>query len=179
VPNQEPIVGIPGFEAFEISGKQEVVTSCRLRDKPTCPNCKSAGPHRRKDLVKRRIQHASIGPRAHYLVVHVPKWSCRCGRDFRQRIPGVLPYQRATELFKEELVERHEHGHTLSRIQQSQDVSWATTERWVHQRYAHRVSHHAERVAPRMLGIDEHFFTRKDGYATTSAGRPWRHRRWS
>jgi hypothetical protein len=38
-----------------------------------------------------------------------------------------------------------------------------------HHRYAHRVSHHAERVAPRTLGIDEHFFTRKDGYATTFA----------
>lgn len=170
MPNREPIVGIPGFEAFEITGtKQVVTTTCKLHDKPTCPGCKSVGPHRRKDLVKRRIRHASIGTRAHWLVVHVPKWSCRCGRYFRQRVPGVLPYQRATEQFKEEVVERHEHGHTLSRIQQSHDLSWATTERWVHQRYAHRVSHQAERVAPRVLGIDEHFFTRKDGFATTFA----------
>jgi len=169
VPTQEPIVGIPGFEAFEIRGKQEVTTTCRLRDKPTCPDCKSVGPHRRKDLVKRRIRHTSIGARAHWLVVHVPKWSCRCGRYFRQRVPGVLPYQRATEQFKEEVVERHEHGHSLSRIEQSHDISWATTERWVHQRYAHRVSHQAERVAPRVLGIDEHFFSRKDGFATTFA----------
>lgn len=170
MPNQEPIVGIPGFEAFEITGtKQVVTTTCKLHDKPTCPGCKSVGPHRRKDLVKRRIRHTSIGARAHWLVVHVPKWSCRCGRYFRQRVPGVLPYQRATEQFKEEVVERHEHGHSLSRIEQSHDLSWATTERWVHQRYAHRVSHQAGRVAPRVLGIDEHFFTRKDGFATTFA----------
>lgn len=170
MPNQEPIVGIPGFEAFEITGtKQVVTTTCTLHDKPTCPGCKSRGPHRRKDLVKRRIRHTSIGSRAHWLVVHVPKWSCRCGRYFRQRVPGVLPYQRATEQFKEEVVERHEHGHSLSRIEQTHDISWATTERWVHQRYAHRVSQHAERVAPRVLGIDEHFFTRKDGFATTFA----------
>src|SRR5690348_12323960 len=31
------------------------------------------------------------------------------------------------------------------------------------------ISHQAERVAPKILGIDEHFFTRKDGYATTFA----------
>jgi len=168
VPNREPIVGIPGFEAFEMTGtKQVVTTTCKLHDKPTCPGCKSEGPHRRKDLVRRRIRHTSIGARAHWLVVHVPKWSCRCGRYFR--VPGVLPYQRATEQFKEEVVERHEHGHSLSRIEQSHDISWATTERWVHQRYAHRVSQHAERVAPRVLGIDEHFFTRKAGYATTFA----------
>jgi transposase len=81
----------------------------------------------------------------------------------------VLRYQRATEQFKEEVVERHEHGHSLARIEQSHGISWATTERWVHQRYAHRVSHHAERVAPRVLGIDEHFFSRKAGFATTFA----------
>jgi hypothetical protein len=95
VPTQEPIVA---FEAFEITGtKQVATTSCELRDKPTCPGCKSAGPHRRKDPVKRRIRHASVGARQHWLVVHVPTWNCRCGRYFRQRAPGVLPYQRATE----------------------------------------------------------------------------------
>ena len=169
MPNREPIVGIPGFEAFEITGKQEVTTTCRLRDKPTCPGCKSEGPHRRKDLVRRRIRHTSIGARPHWLVVHVPKWRCRCGRHFRQRVPGVLPYQRATEKFKEEVVERHEHGHSLSRIRDSHRISWATTERWVHHTYSLRVSHQAERVAPKVLGIDEHFFTRKDGFATTFA----------
>ena len=169
MPNREPIVGIPGFEALEITGKQEVTTTCRLRNTPTCPGCKSEGPHRRKDLVPRRIRHTSIGTRPHWLVVHVPKWSCRCGRYFRQRVPGVLPYQRATEKFKEEVVERHEHGHSLSRIEQSHDISWATTERWVHQLYSRRVSHQAERVAPKVLGIDEHFFTRKHGFATTFA----------
>jgi transposase len=74
-----------------------------------------------------------------------------------------------TEKFKEEVVERHEHGHSLSRIRDSHRISWATTERWVHQRYSLRVSHQAERVAPKVLGIDEHFFTRKDGFATTFA----------
>ena len=107
MPNREPIVGIPGFEELEITGtKQVVTTTCELKDdKPACPGCKSVGPHRRKDLVKRRIRHTSIGTRTHWLVVHVPKWSCRCGRYFRQRVPGVLPYQRATEQFKEEVLD--------------------------------------------------------------------------
>jgi transposase len=67
------------------------------------------------------------------------------------------------------ILERHEHGHSLSRIHDSHDLSWATTERWVQQRYQHRVSQRAERVAPRVLGIDEHFFSRKQGFATTFA----------
>jgi hypothetical protein len=114
VPNREPIVGIPGFEAFEITGtKQVVTTTCKLHDKPTCPGCKSAGRHRRKDLVKRRIRHTSIGMRAHWLVVHVPKWSCRCGRYFRQRVPGVLPYvsDRITDPCARRFSIAHELGH--------------------------------------------------------------------
>ena len=66
-------------------------------------------------------------------------------------------------------MERHEHGHSLSRIRDSHRISWATTERWVHQRYSLRVAQQAQRVAPKVLGIDEHFFTRKAGFATTFA----------
>jgi transposase len=169
MPRSEPIVGLPGFETIEVAGSEEVTTTGRVAQPPVCPDCRSEGPHRRKDLVRRRIRHTSIGARAHWLVLSVPKWHCRCGRYFRQRVPGVLPYQRVTEKFKEEVVERHEHGHSLSRIRDSHRISWATTERWVHHIYARRVSHQAERVAPKVLGIDEHFFTRKQGYATTFA----------
>jgi len=169
MPRSEPIVGLPGFETIDVAGSLEVTTTGRLVQAPACPSCQSQGPHRRKDLVRRRIRHTSIGARAHWLVVHVPKWRCRCGRYFRQHVPGVLRYQRVTEKFKEEVVERHEHGHSLSRIRDSHRISWATTERWVHQRYSLRVAQQAQRVAPKVLGIDEHFFTRKAGYATTFA----------
>lgn len=170
MPRSEPIVGLPGIEPVKFHGRlQQVVTTAELVGDPTCPDCQSTGPHRRKDTITRRIRHTSMGIRAHWLVIRVPKWRCRCGRYFRQRIPGVLHYQRVTEPFKEEVVERHEHGHSLARLQESHDISWATTERWVHQRYQHRVSQRAERVAPKVLGIDEHFFSRKQGFATTFA----------
>jgi transposase len=167
MPRSEPIVGLPGFETIDVAGTIEVTTTGRIAQPPACPKCASEGPHRRKDLVRRRIRHTSIGARAHWLVIHVPKWHCRCGRYFRQHVPGVRRYQRVTEKFKEEVVERHEHGHSLSRIRDSHRISWATTERWVHQMYSLRVGHQVQRVAPKVLGIDEHFFTRKDGYATT------------
>jgi len=169
MPRSEPIVGLPGFETIDVAGTVEVTTTGKLVQPPVCPSCDSEGPHRRKDRIVRRVRHTSIGARAHWLVIHVPKWLCRCGRYFRQHVPGVLPYQRVTEKFKEEVVERHEHGHSLSRIRESHRISWATTERWVQHMYSLRVSQQAERVAPKVLGIDEHFFTRKQGYATTFA----------
>jgi len=169
MPRSEPIVGLPGFETIDVAGTLEVTTTGRIAQPPACPACKSEGPHRRKDRIVRRIRHTSIGVRAHWLVIHVPKWLCRCGRYFRQHVPGVRPYQRVTEKFKEEVVERHEHGHSLSRIRDSHRISWATAERWVQHIYSLRVGHQVQRVAPKVLGIDEHFFTRKEGYATTFA----------
>ena len=65
MPRSEPIVGLPGFETIDVTGSEEVTTTGMLVQPPTCPGCRSEGPHRRKDLVVRRIRHTSIGARAH------------------------------------------------------------------------------------------------------------------
>ena len=40
-------------------------------------------------------------------------------------------------------------------------------ERWYHDLLAKKVSNSVNSPCPRVIGIDEHFFTRKKGYATT------------
>ncbi len=42
-----------------------------------------------------------------------------------------------------------------------------TIERWYHQRYQHEEKRNHSGTLPRVLGIDEHFFNKKEGYATT------------
>ena len=46
-------------------------------------------------------------------------------------------------------------------------ISPATVERWYQHHIAQKRSEMTNRPCPRVLGIDEHFFTRKKGYATT------------
>jgi transposase len=46
-------------------------------------------------------------------------------------------------------------------------VGKATIERWYHQRYWHEFKRMHTTSLPRALGIDEHFFSKKEGYATT------------
>ncbi|SBV93841.1 transposase (fragment) [uncultured delta proteobacterium] len=43
----------------------------------------------------------------------------------------------------------------------------ATVERYYHQMIVHKNSHFQNRVCPRVLGIDEHRFTRRHGFVTT------------
>jgi transposase len=46
-------------------------------------------------------------------------------------------------------------------------ISSATVERWYQHHIKKRVSELSSRPCPQILGIDEHFFSRKKGYATT------------
>jgi transposase len=102
------------------------------------------------------------------LLVHARKWKCLdCLRQFRQRLPGILPCQRASEPFREAVLRQHLDGINRSRVGRREGIGAATVER--HFRHGLR-RHFAERhslACPPVLGIDEHFFTRRKGFATT------------
>ena len=65
------------------------------------------------------------------------------------------------------MFEAHHGGVTQRKLSRTHRISATTVERWyqshINQKYKEIVS----RPCPQMLGIDEHFFTRKKGYATT------------
>jgi transposase len=109
-----------------------------------------------------------MGGRLCWLEVPGCKWLCRgCGKGFRQRFPGLLPRQRATETLRQEVFRDHWDGISRSRISQRQRIGSATVERWFQHGLRRVAAERADAVCPRVLGIDEHFFTRRKGYATT------------
>jgi transposase len=78
-----------------------------------------------------------------------------------------LPRQRATEPFRRSVCQKHFDGISRSRLSRRERLSGATIERWF-LAYLRRIA--LERTSPecpRILGIDEHFFTRRQGFATT------------
>jgi transposase len=132
-----------------------------------CPHC-DAGDLRKKAPFVRRIRHESLGQRLVWLLLRGYKYRCRgCGRYFRQRFPGLLAYQRATEPFRTEVCQDHHDGVCQSRLAQRTGLGSATIERWYHRFLQRKMAERLNDALPRVLGIDEHFFTRKDGYATT------------
>lgn len=164
----EAIIGLPGYEVTAVERTSEgVMISARYTGPISCPHCGSAKLHS-KGCYTRRVRHESWGTRRCLLVLEARKWECRgCGRAFRQRFEGILPAQRASEPLKREIFQDHWDGISRSRLARRQGIGAATVERWF-QRQLQRLS--AERKAapcPRVLGIDEHFFTRRRGYATT------------
>jgi transposase len=90
-----------------------------------------------------------------------------CGRSFRQQLPGVQPCQRASESFQQMVYQQHLDGINRSCLGRRKGIGAATVQRYFLRHLQRRARQDHPPVCPQVLGIDEHFFTRKKGYATT------------
>ena len=166
--HSEMVLGLPDYEITEIqreSGK--VCISARYTGEVACPECQSTHL-RSKGRYQRRVRHESWGLRQCELVLEARKWQCRvCGRYFRQQFPGLLKGQHATEAFRKMIFCRHWDGISRRRLSQREGIGAATVERHFQHFLSRKASELSGAACPKILGIDEHFFTRRQGYATT------------
>ena len=164
----EVVLGLPGYQVTgfrESAGR--VYIAARYEGAVWCPHCQSQRL-RLKDRRLRRPRHDSLGQRQCVLELETSKWCCKdCRRKFWQRMPGILPGKRATEPFRRSVFVRHCDGINARRLSQREEIGSATVSRWSLD-FLHREAAELEGApCPRILGLDEHFFSRKDGYATS------------
>ena len=162
------ILGLPEYEvtAMERTGRG-VRISARYTGPISCPNCGGTAL-RSKGRYVRCVRHESWGTRNCYLEVEGRKWLCKeCGRGFRQRFPGILPGRRSTEPLHRQVFQQHWDGISRSRLAERFGIGAATVERWFQDQLGRLCAERSSADCPRVLGIDEHFFSRKKGYATT------------
>lgn len=161
------LVGLPDFVIDEVFKDGGFVFRVRWEGQVACPGC--SGTHLRiKDRFRRRIRHVTIGQEPSWLEVDAHKFCCQdCGKYFNTRFPGVGRWRRHSEPFRQQVFEDHKHGIDRKCLSEQEGIGTATVERWFHELLDRKMREMADRVCPRALGIDEHFFTRKDGFATT------------
>ena len=167
MPLSESILNLPHLHIQKCEDHNPVKIEAVYLGPVKCPHCASE-QLRKKSPFERRVRHESLGERLVILILRGYKYLCqRCGRYFRQRFEGLLPYQRATEPFRSEVCRDHHDGICQSRLAQRIKLGTATIERWYHRFLERKMAERKNDLCPRLLGIDEHFFTRKDGFATT------------
>lgn len=161
------IIGFPGLEIERVVKKSDIKVWASPRRRPRCIHC-DAEELRIKATYTRTIKHTRLGNKLMTLFVRVPKYHCKqCGRYFRHRISGIRPRYRASEAFKLEVFEAHDGGVTQRKLSRTHGIGTATIERWYQRQIEIRHSEMANRNCPQVLGIDEHYFSRKHGFATT------------
>ena len=166
--NLEILLGLPGYQITGIEGVGvEVRIAARYGGPVSCAHCGGARL-RSKGRYIRQVRHENIGARHGVLELEARKWQCLdCGRYFRQRFPGIRPCQRASEAFQTMIFRHHLDGINRSRLGRREGIGAATVERYFRHGLKRQFSEWHSRRCPRVLGIDEHFFTRKKGFATT------------
>jgi transposase len=167
MPSLDCIIGLPGVELESANALGSIVVHAKTSLRPPCTHC-GAGRSRIKASFTRKLKHTRQGNRLMFLYIRSHKFLCLiCERYFNLRIPGVLPGKRSTESFRQEVYEKHHGGISQRLLSRTHGIAEATVERWYRDFNLYRVKELQGRSAPKVLGIDEHFFTRKDGYATT------------
>jgi len=160
----ETIIGLPGLKVhrkptFEVWAKPIY--------RPQCIHCQRHGLTI-KATHQRTIKHTRQGNQVMTIHLQVPKYYCQhCQRYFRHRFMGIRPRYRASEAYRLEVFEAHDGGVTQRKLSGTHQISPATVERWYRYHIDQKRSEMSNRPCPQVLGIDEHFFTRKKGYATT------------
>jgi len=161
-------MGLPDYEITAVEESAGMVRmKARFTGKVECPHC-GGEDLRLKDRRVRRLRHENWEQRATELEVESRKGLCRgCGRQFWQRMPGMQPRMRSTELFRRSVCQKHYDGISRRRLAEREQLSGATVERWFLRYLSLLAGERISRSCPQILGIDEHFFTRRHGYATT------------
>ena len=164
----EDLLGLPGYQitGSEWSGG-ELRISAHHTEPMACPQCQSTAL-RNKGSYRRRVRHENVGTRRCVLELEGRKFHCRnCGHYFRQRFPGILRWQRASEAFQKMVCRDHLDGINRSRLGRRESLGAATVERYFRRVLKRQFTALRPPRCPRILGIDEHFFTRRKGFATT------------
>jgi transposase len=164
----EAVLGLPGYQITGIEERGGQVRILAQYSGPNrCPRCEGE-ELRLKDRRSRLLRHESWGMRHVVLQLESHKWRCQhCGHHFWQRFPGILPRKRATEPFRRSVSIRHFDGISRSRLGRREGIGSATVERWFQDFLQLRVAERSGAPCPQVLGIDEHFFSRRHGYVTT------------
>lgn len=164
-----PVLGLPDLELESIEYAENIYINAVFKGRPQCPHC-SSGHLQIKSSFPREINHSKHGNQIVIVRFRSHKYLCMCcKRYFNLKIQGLLGKYQSSESFKLDVFERHSGGVAQSYLSSTHKISHATVERWYKTFIKDRVDGMKNNPLPRVIGIDEHFFTKKKGYATTIA----------
>ena len=167
MPRNDNIVNLPGIRVKKSEGTNPIIMHAVSTLKVRCVHCNSC-KLRKKDKFVRSIKHTNVGLRHIELRVTGHKFYCKsCSRYFNQQFPGIAKWKRSSETLRRDVFVLHNHGISRKDLARLVGFSTASIERCYHERYEIENREFADRLCPRVLGIDEHSFSGRGSYATT------------
>ncbi len=89
----------------------------------------------------------------------------KCRKPFTEPVGGIKKGQRTTQRYRREVLWAAENFSDLKRVQRNYRCSSGFIYKALYEQLKLRVSHRINYPWPKTIGIDEHFFTRRKGFA--------------
>ena len=161
------LTGLVDFSIKKIISLRPARLEVLYKKETSCPEC--GGPEKRiKASFWREIKSIPQQGYSVTLLIYCHKYHCKCcGRYFNTRINGVKKWSRSTEPLKSNVFKNCRRGYSNKDAALESGLSVATIERYYHQMVLQKISHQKNRPCPRIIGIDEHRFSKKVGFVTT------------
>jgi transposase len=159
---------LPGYRIVQVESNNVMRVYLEVEGSPrSCPCC--AGVRlRSKGRYWRQVRHLDCFGHPSELVIGCRRYRCAdCEKSFVQPLPGIRPWRRSTEPWRQRVFERHHDGICATTLARREQMGSATVGR-IYAEFTERQA--KERLSvdcPHVLGLDEHTLHRGQRFATT------------
>ena len=167
------MLGNIGLGGYRVRGVKDKPGLTQIELEPgvgvECPRCGGRHLHS-KGRWERRVRHLDCFGLRSEMVVSTRRYRCLgCNRHFVPALPGIRPWRRSSEPYRERIYQQHEDGICASRLAWRERIGAATVGRIYAEHTARKARERQRLECPPVLGIDEHSLRRDGTFVTTFA----------
>lgn len=138
---------------------EKVRQSCEI-----CPKCATPS-NVRYGRVTTLVRETPAQDKPLWLKIHKHRYFCKaCKKPFTEVVDGVMPRRRTTQRFRKQLMKACTNYTDLSRVRKEQSCSSGLIYQVCYEQAEVKLRERKGAMWPTRIGIDEHFFTRRNGY---------------
>ena len=154
------LVGSRVFRTGHLWEVEKVRGDCEV-----CPKCGTAS-QRRSGVCYVTVREAPLREKPLWLRIKKHRYyCCRCRKPFTEPVAGIMPRRRTTQRFRKAIAQACVDFSDLSRVRKKYHCSAALLYAIFYEQLETKLRERKGSPWPRVLGIDEHFFTRRKGFA--------------
>jgi transposase len=161
-------INLRGYRVLRSESNHQVLVHLELESQPD--RCRCCGSPRLvgKGRYRRRARHLNSFGLPSLLHIETRRLECRdCGRSFLPETPGLRPWKRSTEPWRQKVYSQHQEGICASALGRLMKLGGASVEGIYAEFTSRKARERLSLQCPQVLGIDEHTLHKGQRLATT------------
>lgn len=175
-PSQGAVMPVPDLARFLLTKELKLIATKRFRNGylwvvekarqkiEVCPKCATPCTVRAGKAIS-VVRDECIRSQPIWLQIHKHRYYCHtCKKRFTESVSGIWPRRRTTQRFRNSVAERCHKATSLLSVQRDLRLSTGFIYHVFYERLEVKLNERKGAPWPKVLGIDEHFFRRTEGF---------------